>query len=35
LSNESGLRDEMRLIGALPKTPFVRAALRRAVSPIR
>jgi lycopene beta-cyclase len=35
LSNESCLRDEMRLIAALPKTPFVRAALRRAVSPIR
>jgi len=34
LSNESGLRDEMRLIAALPKTPFVRAALRRAISPI-
>ena len=35
LSNESSLRDEMRMIAALPKTPFVRAALRRAVTPIR
>jgi lycopene beta-cyclase len=29
LSNESGLRDDARLIAALPKMPFVRAALRR------
>lgn len=32
LSNESGLRDDLRLISALPKTPFVRAALRRAAA---
>ena len=35
LSNESSLRDEVRLIAALPKTPFVSAAIRRAVIPIR
>jgi lycopene beta-cyclase len=32
LSNESGLRDDLRLISALPKTPFVRAAVRRAAA---
>lgn len=32
LSSESDLRDEARLISALPKTPFVRAAIRRAAA---